>query len=331
MICVVCGKEGVAYRGMCSSCASESVRIEFPDKIEYSECPKCSAFRVNKKWEYNDPRGALLKQLISLITLPDRSFSLSDPVLERIDDQISSLSVSVNSIDGFSFERSSRIYMRVTHESCPVCDRKTGSYYEAILQIRFEDSGNMEIMDDLLIELNRIPDQGDPNQFISKYVQLPEGIDIYLGSKKLGEKMLKHISSSYPGSRHNSKKLAGRKEGKDFYRFTFSYRIFNPRRGTIFQFNNRILCLKRVEKDRLLFSEGPDESEVTVSFQDLVRRGYSVLKTEPDIQKMMVVSNESGNSTLMDLDTYHTVVIKNELPLREAVFSKYNDSLFLVE
>lgn len=330
MICVVCGKDGTSYRGMCSDCAVDSVKLEFPDKIEYTECSKCGAYRVNKKWVYNNPELSLKKQLLSSVKLPDRSFEITGGELKSMTDQVSEFRVYINSDDGFAFERSSQVLMRVSHESCPVCDRKTGSYYEAILQIRFEDPDNTDFLDILLKGIQNVPDSSDPNQFISKFVQLHEGVDVYLGSRKLAEKMLKFISGSYPGTRQNSKKIAGRKEGKDVYRFTYLYRIFNPKSGSIFNFNNHILCLKKIDRDRLFFSNGLAEYETALSFQDMNRRGYKMLKSTPDILKMMVVSREAGNSTLMDLETFSTTVVRSELPLREVTLSRYNDSLFLV-
>lgn len=330
MICVVCGKEGTAYRGMCADCAAESVRIEFPPKFEYSVCPKCSGYRVKGKWIYDHQENALLKQLLSALKKPDRSFSLDGPSIREINDQVSELSVTAKSDEGFSFERKSDIIMRRTYESCPVCDRISGSYYEAILQIRFEDQKNTELMDELLNSIRNVPDSNDPNQFISKFVKLPEGVDVYLGSRKLAEKMLKFLSSAHPGSQQHSKKLAGRKEGKEVYRFTYLYRIFNPKNGTIFNVDNSILCLKRIVGDKLLFSRGLTESETSFNLHDLNRRGYKMLKSTPEILRMMVVSREAGVSTLMDLDDFSTTVVRSELPLREVTLSKYNDSLFLV-
>ncbi len=330
MICVLCGKEGTAYRGMCSECAAESVKIEFPAKMEYTICPKCGAYRVNRKWVYDHQERALKKQMLSSVKLPDKAFSAGDPELKEVSDQMSEFNVTVTSDEGFSFTRSTQVIMRGSLESCPVCDRKSGSYFEAILQIRFEDPQNTDFLDDLLGEVGNVPDPSDPNQFISKFVQLPEGIDVYLGSRKLAERMVKHISASYPGYRQNSKTIAGRKDGKDIYRFTYMYRIFNPKSGTILKFNDRILCLKKIENDRLMFSSGLAEAETSVNYQDLTRKGYKILKSSPEILRMMVVSREPGNTTLMDLETYDTTVVRSELPLREITLSKYNDSFFLV-
>lgn len=330
MICVVCGKEGATYKGMCADCAAESIKIEFPSKFEYSICTKCGGYRVNRKWIYENQKSALLKQMLSTVRKPDRSFSLVDPELEDLSDQLSRFSVTAESDEGFSFVRKSNIIMRRTYESCPVCDRISGSYYEAILQIRFEDHQNRAMMDEIIQSISGIPDQNDPNQFISKFVQLPEGVDVYLGSRKLAEKMLKQLSSSHPGSKQYSKKLAGRKEGKEVYRFTYLYRIFNPKKGTIFSVDNSVLCLKRIEGGKLLFSRGLTENETVFNLQDLNRKGYKMLKSSPEILRMMVVSREAGVSTLMDLDDFSTTVVRSELPLREVTLSRYNDSLFLV-
>lgn len=331
MICVLCGKREAVYRGMCSDCASENIKVEFPSKIEFKECPKCGAVKAGNKWEYRVQEESIVKNISAGIKLPDRTFSLASVSATPVNDQESLIKAEITSDEGFAFTRTSQIFVRRTQESCPACDRKSGSYYEAIIQIRFEVQGNTDFMPELIRQLEMLPDRNDPNQFISRYEQKREGLDIYLGSRKLGEKMIRYLSTAYPGTQKTSSKLAGRKEGKEVYRFTFLYRIFNPEPGTIIQFNNRILCVRKLDGDRIMFSSGLDTKAITHTFQELLHKGYKLLKTEPDAQKVMVISSREGSSIVMDLETFRTSTVKADLPLREVVFSRYDGKLYFVD
>lgn len=330
MICVLCGNNDAVYHGMCASCATDSIKVGFPAKLEYKECPKCGAVKVGKKWYHSHQRDSVMRGLTSSIVLPDRNFRVSESSLEELNGQESMLTVQISADSEFTFTRQSTVLMRNSQESCPVCDRKYGSYYEAILQLRFEVNSDEALLESIVSRLEDIPDRSDPNQFVTKYEKKDEGLDIYLGSRKLAEKMVSFLSSSYPGTRGQSKKLAGRKEGKDFYRFTYLYRIFNPRAGSIFLYNSETLCVQHIEGDRIIFSRGARDVPFAVSYSKLLRNGYKILRPDPELVRMMAVSKEGQITTLMNLENYSTISVKAELPLREMLFSIYEGNLFYV-
>lgn len=330
MICVLCGKNDAVYRGMCESCAPENIKITFPSKVEYKVCPKCSALKLGKKWIYNDTGNALNRYVESMIGLPDHTFEIRNSVLNKLNDQESLIEVDIAQEEGLLITKASRVFLRPSPESCPTCDRRSGSYYEAILQIRFEDKTNTDFLNDIVQLISSVPDRSDPNQFISSFQKKNEGLDVFLGSRKLGEKMIKYLYSKYPGKSVRSKKIAGRNDGKNMYRFTFLYRIFNPRPGSIIRYDKRNLCTKRTEGESIIFSFGLSNSTLTVSYQDMNRNGYKFLKREPELVKGIIITGESGESMLMNLQNYSTSAAEDNLSAGEVVVSKYEDSYFLV-
>jgi len=73
--------------------------------------------------------------------------------------------------------------VRFKWEQCPYCARRAGEYYEAVIQIRGK---RWKKLYDVL--LSWLPNQMDPLAFITKELPTKNGIDVYIGSKKVAEK-----------------------------------------------------------------------------------------------------------------------------------------------
>jgi len=61
--------------------------------------------------------------------------------------------------------------------------------------------------------------------FISKVKELREGIDIYVGSAKVGKQISKRIVREFGGTFSESAKLVGHKDGKNQYRISYAVRL----------------------------------------------------------------------------------------------------------
>jgi NMD protein affecting ribosome stability and mRNA decay len=97
---------------------------------------------------------------------------------------------------------------------CTDCSRRSGGYFEAIIQLRGSAEKTAKARDALVARI-------EERSFVSKVEQLREGVDVYAGSRKaaleaLREMRLKHGTSA---------KLFGVKDGRRVYRFTYCVRL----------------------------------------------------------------------------------------------------------
>jgi len=85
---------------------------------------------------------------------------------------------------------------------------------------------------------NRIPTEGElamaeeiayssigEKDFISKERKLKGGLDVYVSSMECGRRISRQIVKKLGGSFSESRKLYGRKDGRNIYRVSFSVRL----------------------------------------------------------------------------------------------------------
>ncbi len=91
-------------------------------------------------------------------------------------------------IEGTPFEYRFRGRVRKVYEQCPFCARRAGGYYEAVLQLRGD---RWEELYRKVIDL--VSKERDPKAFIVKEVPRRKGIDLFVGSKKVAEKVARKL------------------------------------------------------------------------------------------------------------------------------------------
>lgn len=132
-------------------------------------------------------------------------------------------------VKGESTFREHDAMVRIKKESCDRCRRIAGGYYAAIVQVRAEGrfptpeerSKSKKIAQDVIRRVQK----SDRMAFISNVEELKEGIDIYVGSTKLGRQISKAIATELGGAFSESAKLVGRKDGKNQYRVSYAVRL----------------------------------------------------------------------------------------------------------
>jgi len=206
-ICPRCGVLSGRKRfigDFCEDCYLRRISIAFPAQIELPFCEACGRVKL-AKWQKLD-KNALEKVVrknaegsydsFHVLPLGGNSYEV----------------VFMISKDSNCFEVTKKFYLKKLKSGCDDCRRATSGYYEAILQIRGKtaERWSKKIMREL-----------QHRTFVSKYAELAEGIDIYVGSKKAVSETL-GILKLKPKI---SDKLYGVKDGKRVYRTTYCVRV----------------------------------------------------------------------------------------------------------
>ena len=146
-------------------------------------------------------------------------------------------------VGDFDFLRSFSTRLRIHGGSCPTCGRRSGFYYESILQLRAEgrrlsEKEAEEISLMVQAEVDRMAAKGQA--FISKIDPVRGGIDFYLSSHDLGRNIAKALRMKYGGSVSVSPRLFGIKDGKEVYRTTHLFRLPRHTEGDIVRLEGRL-------------------------------------------------------------------------------------------
>ena len=96
---------------------------------------------------------------------------------------------------------------------------KISGYYQSILQLRLPKEIMESAVDEIVKQLS-FANQLDPQSFISKVQRINDGVDLYIGSKKAANDIVKSLKNEMRIKTKFSKKLGGKLKGKEVYRDT---------------------------------------------------------------------------------------------------------------
>lgn len=206
-VCIKCGaKRGTKqFKGLfCVDCYGW--RIEIPKNVEIEVCKRCGRARMRGEWKKSSERE-VQEHLVSKIK--GEKFERGGVDFEN------KKAILYFSVDNNEMARVEREYpFSIVETICPDCSRKSGGYFEAIIQFRGDRNRYSKIKE-------RIERMLRKKTFITKEENLKEGVNLYAGSSKTVAEVLKELELKPLLSR----KLSGLKEGKRLYRTTFMLRF----------------------------------------------------------------------------------------------------------
>jgi nonsense-mediated mRNA decay protein 3 len=243
--CAVCGRQ--SEHEICAECYLERYSIHhFHPFIELRSCPKCGK-TYSGGWK---DRAEALYDAISRNFSHDPEFKID---LFEIDDGGNEGLIKVGGeFRGKKLRYELPFDIRQKFEVCEKCSRLHGGYYESIIQLRAE---NRKIEGHEVERARKLIDEAieksdHPLAFVSKVVEKREGIDYYLGDRNLARKVAKRIEEELGGKLTESKKLTGRRDGRDVYRITYSIRLREYRKGDVVRDGRRVLLVTNAVKGK---------------------------------------------------------------------------------
>ncbi len=318
MICVKCGLKEAISGGLCEECIWETVELKKPSVVSKTVCPKCGSMMVGNYWAHREPEDAWVKHL-------QKEFSVNEPfeidsysglTFNNIEDRVT-ISVFIKLLlDGKEYgprEYTDEFDYRRNFISCPTCNKVTGSYYEAKVQIRgFSEkmSPELEVLAKNLVSMVEKHHERDPNSFVSRVDNMKEGIDVYLGKKKDGDTFAHDTVAKSVCQLVVSNSLAGIKDGKQFFRFTYRIRVLDLREGAIIYIDKeKYIYLGKTSSGVWVRSPGSREDK-------LIRKGsleFDRIKDtgeQAELEKFLVINRGGDELTLMNEKNFEQVIVK---------------------
>ncbi len=317
LFCPRCGRDtDIFYDNVCRQCfIGDKKLIECPEVIQARICPTCGSFFSKGKWQKKEDEGEAIIDCIKAAIKLDKKAGNIELVLssKQLDYSRYDVHIEANGeINGSKLDASLDAEVRISWETCDTCSRISGGYFEGIVQIRGdrrlpaqdELERCMEIAEGVAA---KGAEKGDRLAFIPKTVKVEEGLDIYVGSIKLGKQICRSITDILGGKFSESPKLVGQKNGEDLYRITFALRLPEFVRGDIISVDGRVIevqsCGKHVSGIDLETGRRFIEN-----FNSLLE--VKKLGRRRDAVSAVLVSDEGKAIQVMDPETYETVTIK---------------------
>lgn len=205
IICPKCGRSSDVVEFIEAFCIDDyPIDIRMPSRMDMPQCKRCLRILLKGDWiAYNQKK-------------------ISDYILSKCKGTYDSARIDfTRDMVVFGIKRGSGemnverpVPYRILTGMCTQCNRISGGYFEAIVQLRGE---RKKVEKNAALFFEELSDR----TYISKTDEKDEGLDLYIGSSKavldiLTRKGIKALIT---------KKLVGRSEGKRLYRTTFLMRL----------------------------------------------------------------------------------------------------------
>ncbi len=317
MKCFKCGKNEAVQDGLCRECylATHDL-VKVPDYIDLYVCSHCGAISSDgKRWtDYEDFNEGLEESAASrisvsrgtVITEEESSVIEKDPHTYVLKGHLSLKTGPIFS------EKDFQSTIRIKTSTCPRCTRLHGGYYEAIIQIRASDRAMSEeekteyedIVSSRIEEMKNI----SRDIFITQEEEVHGGIDIYVSKSRAAKSTARYLAEEVAGRLTESKKLAGRKEGEDFYRFTYLVRLPEYRKGDFVEYLGKYYRVLGVTGSTWKLLSMEKGNEIKVRGRDAEKFKLSAKKE--DSEEWIVVSAGNGEIQALDPNNYRTITLR---------------------
>lgn len=315
--CPKCGSlASNLIEGVCRDCFLQHfILAQLVHVLRVKICQTCGAYFSKGRWvnEDND-ETALIKSIENSISVNKSAQDVEiDINFEKKSPRLYKARVNVLAkIKGDSINSVLDTEIRIIGESCDRCSRISGGYFEAIIQIRANDrlptQEEIEICIDIAEKtIRRMENRGDRLAFITDFIKLKEGIDLYIGSTHSGKQICKAIIEILGGTYNESPSLFSQKDGKEIIRMTFSVRLPKYMSGDIISLDDNKIIVKRMDK-KIFGNNLVDSKRIIIQEEDINKTSY--VNNLKNAINAVIVSEEKDELMVLDPFTFKTVTIK---------------------
>jgi|GEM_PF-2238532 nonsense-mediated mRNA decay protein 3 len=333
--CIKCGKEDAVSMGLCSDCLNQVLMLKV-QPMQLTVCRKCGGVMVGKHWIYNfSPKDAesLARKSVSIngskFTLD--SVSLSDLSFEK---ETAKGLVTYSGNDGVHGHQLTDIPVIIGSISCPRCNKISGSSYEAIVQIRPLSGKISEIFGEALastLEYATQSENSKSNRYIMKQHSVQGGYDLYLGSKSFAESIVSRMNANFFCEVTKTKKMFGREEGYDTYRYTYLVKVVDFDMGSVIYMNDNEYLVSSISQSAIKLISVEDGLHVQVTRNEFIHSRVRLSEMRAEVSDYMVISTDQDEAMLMDPAGKQITMQINVAGLENVTLLKYKEKYYYTE
>ena len=318
MKCIVCGKNDAQIGALCTECFIDALKIDTRDSISLTQCPKCGAIKIGNRWVYSDFKHYLGRLIKDAVKSDQGGVELIIPASDiklDFDNQSISFRLVVKKGETVIQDKMLSVKIKSAKESCPRCNKLTGSYYEAIIQIRSYTTRKTRQLEQAVNLIKEYTKKGTGKEgfMITKTVSLPEGYDIYLMSKSDGNNASQLIHDNFFSYVLVTKKLAGREGGSDLYRYTYLVRILDLLPGEIISNSEGKFIVVETTPSKLTIVSPEYSTKKYLSTRDFFSNNYIFQGEKAVLRKFVLLSTSGDESEVMDTTDFKMFTVRERL------------------
>jgi nonsense-mediated mRNA decay protein 3 len=341
MFCVECGKEKTIFQdGLCIDCyiKKKSPFFVVSERIELQNCVHCNAFKHKKSW-YNLKLEEILKKILEneiKTNIEINNPKISIECEEKRDIATCNILLS-GFLDDHEIKEKQKMVVYKKKTVCPICSKKAGGYFEAILQLRSDKKDiDKKEKNEVITTISKLIQEqiykDEKEVFLSKVKDTQGGVDFYISKKEVARNIAKKLHERFGGTVKASPKLVGMKEGKRVYRMTYLVRLPKYKKGDFIRIDKNIFLVTNIKKrDVHLLDLSNWEKK---NYSDTTNLKIEVVGTQKDIEEVIVVSESKDELQIMFPKHYEIKEVVKPKPIqfksKTIKIFRYDNEIFIL-
>jgi nonsense-mediated mRNA decay protein 3 len=163
--------------------------------------------------------------------------------------------------ENHKFTNQETLRVIIDYDLCKNCTNlRGGMYYLSIVQLRVKNKTQFGIIKEALEDISFLVEDlfsKDDKQYIAKIEDQPFGVDLYLSTNELMNRIISHIKAKYHFILKRTKKLVGRdsQRGRNIYRLKALIKFLPFRKNEYILINNSKYLIENLTKNRVMLRD----------------------------------------------------------------------------
>ncbi len=210
--CPTCNRSSDDTRfigSFCEFCIIKKIEKNIPESITIYHCRFCN--KIKEVNTFVEPKKRSFAGAVQSVLKLNNEWKVK--VNDFSDSEIDCVFIKTYEGEKVAFPK--MLKYKFAKETCERCERISGGYYEALVQLR----GDWDRINSLIRNITKYVERREG--FIAKIESVPNGKDIYVSNKM----MMNEFFNDYDLKPTRSFRLYGVKRGKKVYRNTYSLHL----------------------------------------------------------------------------------------------------------
>jgi len=281
--CAICGKvidEFAPHFGMCLNCyLKENPLFELPNNYNFKLCIDCQNYAKKEDWIESENKdlfkiieAALIRFLLKNYEKQGMiQFSFSfDKLVYSSKDLLTSMDVTIlgKLKEDQKISHQHTLKLNINYDLCKNCSNlRAGMYYLSIIQLRVTDKAQFGAIEEALSQISFFVENlfaKDKTQYISKIEDQNLGVDLYLSTNELMNRIISHMRANFTIILNRTKKLVGRdsQKGRGLYRLKALIKFLPFKKNDDVIINNITYLVENISKNKVVLRDENNSKQV---------------------------------------------------------------------
>ncbi|TFG19900.1 MAG: hypothetical protein EU533_06435 [Promethearchaeota archaeon] len=272
--CAICGKsidKKAPHFGLCMGCyLKEHPLFVLPERYSFKICVECGSYSKHEGWvvpKEDDiltiTQDIILKSLLKTYVSKQNlgfKFNVKEESYEYSSRHLLKgfiLEVTGYDQDNPQFKAKQLIKINLENSVCKNCSNLLGGmYYLAIIQMRVIDESQFDFLAEVIEDMHKFVEKAffrNPKHYISKIEDQKNGVDLYLSSNEIMNKIISYLRGRYHFQLKRTKRLVGRdhQRGKNLYRLKSLIKFLPFEKNDVILIDNKKYIIESIYKNRI--------------------------------------------------------------------------------